>query len=172
MEEIELAVSTMVMGAILGAVLSPAIDHIVANKFAVHGPAYSNAQGLMLLCSANAGWVLSFITLKLSTGSLIALIATCVLYFITIVFFLASYNQFKGSQEAQSLSDPTIYRLILPLLSGNSLWLLGEASEIILIPFGVNSFPFLYGKYVCFFFSGVAFLYGIVIYKRLSRDNA
>ena len=170
MHEMEFGVVTMVVGALLGAVLSPAIEHVVANRFSKSGPSHSFANGLVLLCSANAAWVLSFVTLRLSERAAVAIVATAALYLVTLILFIAAYNQLKDS--AVHDKPPGLHQLVMPLLAGNLLWVIGEGSELPLMVFGRDSFPYLYGKYICFIMSGLSFLYGLRVYYRIRKADA
>ena len=76
MDEWGLSIFTMIVGAFLGSIISPASELYFAKIFSKKGESYSVENGLLLLCAANAAWVISFILFEFSKISTYALIAT------------------------------------------------------------------------------------------------
>lgn len=66
MDEVGLAVVLMIVGAFLGSIISPASEMFFSNFFAKKGNRYSIGNGLILLCAANASWVVSFLLFETS----------------------------------------------------------------------------------------------------------
>ena len=168
MDEWSASIITMILGAFLGSIISPASEMYFANKFLQKGEAYSFSNGLVLLCAANATWVISFILVERSKTSITAMSATFFLYVVAAILLIASFSQFKKTTITEDTKP--IRGILLFLILGNLLWLIAEASEVILIMLDMDAFPHLWVKYVLFFLSATLFVGGIISFMR-RREN-
>ena len=157
------AIALTVLGALLGAVLSPAIEQMFRGKSSVASEQFSAARGLTLLCSANATWLVSMIVFQSSSQSIAGVLVTLLLYLLTVVFFIGSYTQFLHAGDS-SHNNWSIF--VVPLLLGNALWVIGEGAEGVLRLLNRDEFPMLGIKYVFYMLSVASFLWGVITYFR------
>lgn len=169
MDDWGLSILTMVVGAFLGSIISPASEMYFAKKFMHKGDTYSFSNGFVLLCAGNAAWVVSFILFEISKHSLSALIATIFLYIVAAILFIASFSQFKNAELAENSNS--MKNILLFLVLGNLFWLIAEGSEVILKIFNLDYFPALAVKYALFCVAAVFFIGGVVSFIK-ERKNA
>ena len=123
---------TMVIGALLGAIISPAVNRIVESRFSSDKKCHFRS-GLILLSAANATWLVSYIVLFLfhHDKSIQAFLGIITFFLIATFFFIFSFSHF---QKANEISNQTIVKKLLYfLMFGNLLWLLAEMAEFLMV---------------------------------------
>jgi len=163
------AIVLTVLGALLGAILSPAIERLFRGRDQETQEKHTLARGLTLLCSANATWVMSMIVFEYARQTPLGVTVAILLYGLTVVFFIGSYTQLNHAGDA---SHQRWAAFVIPLLLGNALWVGGEAFEGVLCLFAADESPQLWGKYVFLGMAVLSFAWGVCILPLKHRQQA
>ncbi len=150
----------IVLGGVLGAVLSPACEALV-NTFLQKDKANVN-DGIMLLCFSNAVWLVSMLISSLFQANALANLTLLILYVISALLLISCFHALRRPQ-AMSIT-PLTKKLLLCLIASNLLWIMSDMSEILTMIFDSADSIYVSLKIL---FSSLSFIilgYGVRLY--------